>query len=134
MPRNKVEDLFDYPQEYTKKVIDKNGYYKLNDLHKIYTGYGRSRIGQKPTDPPIRNADGFVISKDGVSCFSEPEKVELDKKNVAYVTREFPNVPHKPYIHALGYRAFETLFDKFLKEEQEKEKEEKLKLENIQNQ
>lgn len=109
---NKTE--FDYPQEWTKKAIDKNGYYKLNDMHKIYNDPNRSLIGQEQTDPPIYNADGFIVSKDGVSCFDGPKEYEVGKTKYT-VYSVYPNVPHKKYKQDLYHEILPKLVEMFLK-------------------
>lgn len=116
------DDNFDYPQEYTKKVIDKNGYYKLNDHLKVYNRFPRSKIGEMPTDPPIYNKDGLIVSRDGASCYSKEEVMELDNGSKVYITRVYPNVPHEPYMNAVAFNLFMTLLDKFEKEEKEKQR------------
>ena len=115
------DDQFDYPQEYTKKVIDKNGYYKLNDQQKVYNRFPKSKIGDSPTDPPIYNADGFIVSRDGASCYSKEETMILDDGTKVHITRVYPNVPHDAYMKALGFNLFMTLLEKFEKEEREKQ-------------
>ena len=113
MEKKKVE--FDYPHEWTKKAIDADGYYKLNDLTKIYNDPKRSRIGQEPTDPPIYNKDGFIVSKDGVSCFDGPYPEKVGTKTYE-VVRVYPNIPHKIFVEHLSHVVAKMLVDKMKKE------------------
>ena len=114
------EDLFDYPHEWTEKVLDANGYYKLNDLHKVYNRFPASKIGELPTDPPIYNADGFVVTRNGACCISGPEEMIMEDGTKVTITRVYPNVPHKDFILGLGL----SLFKKFINDEEAKKREE----------
>ena len=107
--------VFDYPQDWTKKAIDKNGYYKLNDLRSMYNGNNRTEIGKQPTDPPIYNKDGFVVSKDGVSCFDGPHTKKINNAEVI-VTRVYPNVPFSEVTSSIGIKLID-MYRRKLEEE-----------------
>ena len=122
MPRyykNIQPEEFDYPAEWTMKAIDKDGYYKLNDLSKIYNDPHRSKIGRQPTDPPIYNKDGFIVSKDGASCFDKPYNQQINKTKFE-VIREYPNVPHDAYMQTLITKLADLYITKYLENERNK--------------
>lgn len=108
-----------YPQDWTRESLDKNGFYKLGNLVQVYGDPHRSKVGREPTEPPIYNADGYIVSKDGVSCFSKSEKQKT--KNVEYtVTREFPNMPHDKYMKAFMENVLFPCVLQMIKEKEEK--------------